>query len=341
MTTTTKIINTGLLIAMLLDTARADVSNGNGRFGDQPLNDVIAAALAHPKCPGLTSAELAVMMLVPVWWETVNGSSTDTPSPMELGRSDYGLLRPDNKRLYSFVTYAKEERAFAHGGIGLWQLDDAGPLGKPWAAFQRINTQSASEVAAGHMAVNYCKTQGTAVDKRRKAWSDWNACKGTKFQRCDDTYTKHYNPGGTGSIRYVVRDPTVSRTGGMVKRKCRYSGQTSSFTCYYIDPSKAKPANQWWATVAPLTGGPTTGTKNGSTPSPLAFPFYNYLRTPTETTVATEYRHWIVADTAYTRGEIHARRRDGTGSREDNDYNGWIGKNWLCDDTLDRGTCVP
>jgi hypothetical protein len=335
MITITKIISRGLLISMLLAAASADAAVVR-RFGDTPLNDIIAAAQADPKCSGLTSGELAVMMLAPVWWETVGGSSTVTPSPMTLSRGDYGLK---NKRLYSFVTYAKEDRAFSHPGVGLWQLDDAG-LGQSYAAHQRINTQSSSRVAAQHVAFRYCNNSGEPLQRRKKAWSDWYACDGANFQRCEDTYQNHYNA-ASDSIVNVTRDATISRTGGMISRFCRYADQATLFVCYYIAASKAEGHKGSWQGL-PLTGGKDSqGVSDGSSPSPLALPFYNYLRTPTGAIIPTEYRHWIVADTIYTRGEIHARRRKGTDARMNNGYNGWVDKDWLCDDTLDRGTCVP
>jgi hypothetical protein len=55
-----------LLLTLTLILAHTDAAAAvTRRFDTAPLQDVLAAAQADPKCPGLTKGELAVMMLAP------------------------------------------------------------------------------------------------------------------------------------------------------------------------------------------------------------------------------------------------------------------------------------
>lgn len=89
------------------------------QFGVVPLQDVLAAAQATGvprscRAP-LTANQLAVLLLVPAWFETVaGGSTTVTPSPMTLSRGDFG---PKNLRLYSFNTFAARRLVAQAGSL--------------------------------------------------------------------------------------------------------------------------------------------------------------------------------------------------------------------------------
>jgi hypothetical protein len=287
------------------------------RFGTAPRNAVVAAAQAASKCAGLTSSELASMMLAASYEETVDGSSTVTPSPMTLGRHDTSIL------LYSYGTYATEQRAFAHGGLGLWQLDDAG-LGANMTAQQRINVPISSAVAATTMASRYCNAGGSDAQRRAVAWGLWFACNGGA---CENEYLEHYCV-ATDTLCNITNDATVTNNGGMSTRTCRYNFDPSvNFVCYYVNPANAQGHKGSWQ-QAPLIGG-----TNGAQPSPLTHAFYNYLRSSDN----KEFRHWIVADTGYTaRGEVYVRRPNGTNGRMTNE---WQDLDVLCDVTFGRGSC--
>lgn len=246
-------------------------------------------------------------MLVPSWWETAGGGTTGAPSPMTLSRADVGVLpkkTPKNKPLYSEKTYAEDVRAFSHPGIGLWQIDDSGPIGKPLAAHERINTQDSSKPVAGAIATIFCGKIGTDAKRREVAWSAWFACKGKNLQRCEQTYQNHYNA-KTDSIQRVTRDAAVTRLGGMIKRTCVFDNSpppNGTFPCYYIDPGLAEGFKGWRFKPA--------GGANGTLPSPLAFPFYSLPDPP----FTNEFRLWTAADSGYS-GEIFAKRPNGTNSR--------------------------
>jgi hypothetical protein len=180
-------ISTLLAFFTLLFMNMAGAAPVTRKFGSEPLDNVIAASKAISKCAGLTTNKLAVMLLVPSWWETVGGSTIATPSPMTLSRADFGTK---NMNLYSGSSFVKDERVFAHPGIGLRQIDDAGPLGIRVAAYERIDTVISSKIIAQRIANLYCSGIGTDTNKRRRAWTDWFACNGTNFVRCEQTFFK-------------------------------------------------------------------------------------------------------------------------------------------------------
>lgn len=287
-------------------------------FGATPFNDVIAAANSQTKCSGLSNNMLAAMMLSVTWPET--GAGTGTPSPMTLSRLDTG------QSLYSFGTYATDERAFYHPGIGVFQLDQGG-LGTNLMAWQAIRVSDASAVVALEMKNGYCTAAGTGAQKRVKAWAKWAACGAGS---CETIYQEIYNS-TSDTLRNITTDSTVGRDGGMSARTCRYNFAPSiQWTCFYINPAVAQGAKSFWQ-QAPLVGG-----ANGATPSPLAQPFYDYLRVSTDVNNNKEYRHWIHADTASPRGEIFVRRPRGLNPRSSTE---WVDNDVLCDVTFNRGSC--
>jgi len=268
----------------------SDAAAQTRRFGAVPLQDLLAAAQtvsnSMPAGCTLTPNKLAVLMLVPAWFETVGGSSTATPSPMTLSRADFGLK---NIKLYSFGTYADQARAFFHPGIGLWQIDDSGNIGKKLVAYERIDTQKTSGEVAKMVANAYCSKKGTNVVRREAAWKRWFACKGGNFQRCETAYQNHYSYNTEtkkDQVRNVVQDPAVGRWGGMEQRTCGHWTDP----CYYINPTNAQGHKRSW-TGAALDGGP-----NGQSPSPLALAFYSLKVTLWN----EEQRYWSFVDTGYS-----------------------------------------
>jgi hypothetical protein len=319
MVTNQKINHKTLMTILTLILTTGNAAAVTHKFGTEPYNDVIAAANnATTKCTnrGLTSTKLAVMLLAASWRETVDASpttnATRTPSPMMLGRYDFGSL------LYSTSTSTAAPRAFAHGGIGLWQLDDAiQGLGAGYIAAERINTKTSSEVAANAMSKEYCRsTSATEAGRRVLAWKQWYACDTSKKikggARCEALYQQHYNA-IQGNIQEVVLDNSVTRLGGMLTRDCALSSDKMGFQCFYINPSLAEGYTGFFLSTP---GG-------SATISPLALPFYNYRFRD-----GHEYRHWLKDDTGYT-SEISVRRPIGQDSR--------VANTWKKDNVLCRG----
>lgn len=286
------------------------------RFGDVPLMDVKDAARDANRCTGLTSAELASMVLAPTWEEVAPGP-TLTPSPMTLSRHDR-----DND-LYS--PWNLTPRAFYHPGIGAWQLDHAG-LGASMSAFQMINTKSAAGQVANTMASNYCNESGTALQRRRAAFSPWFGC-GNSQSDCEVLYQEHYCS-ATDNVCGITQVSGVGRFGGMKQRTCTYRAGPppyTDFTCWFIDPDKAEGYTGSWQQT-PLGG--------NSSLSPLAFAFYSHW-----TSTGYESRHWLEADTGYARGEIRALRQRGDNPRTAGAVLWYDDPDALCDEGFQKGAC--
>lgn len=245
-------------------------------FGEDPLDDVLHWAAQERRC-GLTTNKLAALMLAPTFPET-GAPSGQAPSPMTLSRWD------NQPGLHSFGTVRGQPRAFWHPGVGMWQFDSAG-LGAPFTAAQGIDTYVVAAQTAATMAARWCTNPTPAY-----VWAPWYGCGSTT---CRAIYQSIYRR-GTDRLVGVARDGAVSRRGGMVRRTCTGVGQSGSFTCWRVDPSRAQ---GFAAFAAPGFG-----------PAPITAPFYVYAAG------GREYRHWMKADTGYARG-IWATRPLGGNAR--------------------------
>ncbi|GBF77316.1 hypothetical protein PA598K_05860 [Paenibacillus sp. 598K] len=254
------------------------------RFGSVPTDDVITAAGNNNNNTGLTANHLAAIMLSVTWPEVTGNDRTLTPSPMTVGRADTG-----HSRLYPFQNTSPTgpyARAFWNTGIGVFQIDSAG-LGSSLAFHNRVLTNTASQVVAASIASRYRSASGTAVEKRRAAWSQWYAC-GSNAVNCENNYNAIYST--SNDIISLSKDTTVARGGGLVSRTCyNTSNPSNTWACYKWNADQAQGHTGSWR-YAPLNG--------SSSLLPVPLPFYTYSSVVGSNTV--EYRHWLTADTGYS-----------------------------------------
>jgi hypothetical protein len=270
-------------------------------FGQQPLDDVVAAANALASC-GLTTNQLAAMVLAPTYPET-GATGALSPSPMTLSRYDtaaglYFLGNPSTPY----------PRAFWHPGVGAWQFDTAG--GWTMSGAQEISTDTAAMAATRTIVDGWCADTADAanpVARRAAAWGPWNGC-GSGV--CETIYQAIYAP----IFLNVNYDPAVTRQGGMVAHLCQVPG-VGPIGCYRVDPSLAQ-GNRAFA--APAFG-----------PSPITAPFYDIV------IGTTEYRIWLAADTGYPT-TIQATLAIGHDARSSLT---WSTGDLLCDLTTATGSC--
>jgi hypothetical protein len=275
-------------------------------FGSTPVDDVLAAAAAEvPTACGLTRDQLAAIVLAPTFPET-GAYDVGTPSPMTLSRYD------NQNGLHAFGNPDPAFRnAFFHPGVGAWQFDSAGAWGL--SADATINTFTASALAADVMAQRYCGAPvgSTPQQRRARAWLPWHGC---DSGACETIFNQLYTG---GALNGVVRDPAVGRLGGMEQRTCRLINESTTFTCWYVDPGRAQ---GHVAFRSPNFG-----------PSPVTAPFYVYARN------GREYRHWLIPDSGYAY-EISASKPLTANARTSLV---WSSESMLCDVGLVRGTCDP
>ena len=119
---------------------------------------------------GLSSIELAVMMMAPTYFE----AGGTVPSPMTLSRWDNVNAWSLNANLFAFgQTTGPYVNAFFSPGIGLWQFDSAGR----WdlTAADAIDVVTASNTAAAHIASKWCDASRdpywNANPQRRRAYA--------------------------------------------------------------------------------------------------------------------------------------------------------------------------
>ena len=283
-------------------------------WGSDPLDEVYAAASAVDRC-GLSKDAFVAAMLAPSWPET-GAPDTLAPSPMTLSRWD------NQSALYAFGDAGTPyRRAFWHPGVGLWQFDSAG-LGAPYTASQRADIRVMATAMASTISARYCSARNdgkTVGESLAFAWTPWHGC---GSGRCATIFVTIYEA-GTG-LRNVVRDRTVSNTGGVVQRTCRGPGASGSFACWRVDPAKA----EGYGAGSIAWADPAYG---GSATAPLTAPFYTYAAG------GYEYRHWLRADTGYSSG-VWARRQLGQNARTSLQ---WSGGESLCDVTTGAGACCP
>jgi hypothetical protein len=248
-------------------------------FGATPLDDVLYWA-GHEKRCGLSTHELAALMLAPTFPET-GAPSSASPAPMTMSRWD------NQSGLHSFGSRAAYKNAFWHPGVGPWQFDSAG-LGSYHGANGRIDTFVSAAHAAATMATRWCASSGATSSRLSYVWAPWFGCGPST---CHTIFAQIYD-GST--LIDIDGQAEVTSTGGMQETSCTGPGQGATFTCWRVDPSRAE--------------GHSAFTASGFGPAPITAPFYVY------TAGGYEYRHWLRADTGYDTG-VWATRPLGANAR--------------------------
>ncbi len=269
-------------------------------FGKEPMDDVLFwAAQTQPSACGLTTNQLAAIMVAPTYPET-GASGTAAPSPMTLSRWD------TQSALYAFGDKATPyQRAFWHPGVGAWAFDSAG--GWNLTAAEAMNTNSAAQQAAQTMAQRWCSSSGADAARRASVWSIWYGCNGGV---CENIYNTIYDP----VTLKVSLDPTVTRGGGTEARSC-FVPTVGVVACTYVNPAKAQGYSAW---NVPAWG-----------PSPVSAPFYDFR------TNGKEYRVWLRDDSGYG-VTVNANKAVTANARTSLT---WILGDALCDLTANRGLC--
>ncbi|MCX6510972.1 MAG: hypothetical protein NT081_09220 [Actinobacteria bacterium] len=298
-----------------------DVPTSGQSYGKGPLDAIRDAADRttstgpYSQC-GLTSVELAVMMMVPTYFE----AGGPVPSPMALSRWDNMSVSASNATLFAFgQTTGPYVNAFFSPGIGLWQFDSAG--GWDLTAADAIDAVTSSNAAASTIAYRFCNApdsrRGTPELRRSYAWGPWFGCSAGASSVCESRYQQLVTEGKINS----GQDATVDRSGGMSSRTCTVAGLGTNLPCWYVNPANAQGSRGW-----------TSGTYDPTRPNyvtPLPKPFY-VLRAN-----GREYRIWLAADTGYDIG-ITASKPVTTNARTSLV---WERSAALCDLTTMRGVC--
>ena len=293
-----------------------DPPTSGRQFGRGPVDAISEAAEAHPKCAGLTSAELAAMMMVPTYPET----GGPVPSPMTLGRSDTLAVWSLNRNLFAFSqTTGPYVNAYFTAGVGMWQFDSAG--GWNLTAAGAIDSVSSARQAANTIAYRYCNPPSSVarddVSLRRYSWGPWYGCSTGSGWNCEGLYQQLYE---NESLDTAV-DDRVSRFGGMEQRTCDVAGLGSGLVCWYVDPARAQGSTGW------RSGTYNPGNPNSYTPLPK--PFYVLEAN------GREYRYWLPVDTGFDIG-ITGHKPVTANARTSLT---WQTGAPLCDRTTARGEC--
>ena len=289
-------------------------------FGKGPLDAIRDAASRtttsgpSSQC-GLTSLELAVMMMVPVYFE----AGGPVPSPMALSRWDNVNVRASNVNLFAFgQTTGPYVNAFFSPGIGLWQFDSAG--GWDLTAADAINAVTASNAAASTIAYRWCNApesrKVSPQSRRAYTWLPWFGCSSTTGN-CETRYNQLILEGAINS----AQDLSVDTSGGMSTRTCDVAGLGSNIPCWYVNPANAQGSKGW-----------TSLTYDPARPdfvTPLPKPFYVVRAN------GREYRIWLKVDTGYDIG-ITGSHPVTTNARTSMV---WERQANLCDKTQNRGEC--
>ena len=293
-------------------------------YGKGPLDAIRDAADRtttsgpYSQC-GLSSIELAVMMMVPTYFE----AGGPVPSPMALSRWDNVNVRATNANLFAFgQTTGPYVNAFFSPGIGLWQFDSAG--GWDLTAADAIDVVTASNTAAAHIASKWCDASRdpywNANPQRRRAyaWGAWFGCRpSANTAPCEDRYQQLVFEGAINS----AQDTTVDTSGGMSSRTCDVAGLGSNIPCWYVNPANAQGSRGWtYGTYDPARTDLVT---------PLPKPFYVVRAN------GREYRIWLKVDTGYDTG-ITGSHPVTTNARTSMV---WERQANLCDKTQYRGEC--
>ena len=293
-------------------------------FGKGPLDAIRDAASRtttsgpSSQC-GLSSLELAVMMMAPTYFE----AGGPVPSPMALSRWDNVNVRASNVNLFAFgQTTGPYVNAFFSPGIGLWQFDSAG--GWDLTAADAIDAVTASNVAAAHIASRWCEASRdpywNANEQRRRAfaWGAWFGCRSSgNTAPCETRYQQLILEGSINA----AQDSGVDTSGGMSTRTCDVAGLGSNLPCWYVNPANAQGSKGW-----------TSLTYDPARPdfvTPLPKPFYVVRAN------GREYRIWLKVDTGYDIG-ITGSHPVTTNARTSMV---WERQANLCDKTQNRGEC--
>jgi len=290
-------------------------------YGKGPLDAIRDAADRttttgpYSQC-GLTSLELAVMMMVPTYFEAGGA----VPSPMTLSRWDNVNVRAENANLFAFgQTTGGYVNAFFSPGIGLWQFDSAGA----WdlTAADAIDAVTSSNTAAATIAYRWCNAPDsrkvTPQSRRAYAWGPWFGCSSGASTTCEDRYQQLVTEGAINS----AQDAGVDTSGGMSLRTCDVAGLGTNLPCWYVNPANAQGSRGW-----------TSGTYDPARPdlyTPLPKPFYVVRAN------GREYRIWLKVDTGYDIG-ITASHPVTSNARTSLV---WERQATLCDKTQYRGEC--
>ena len=293
-------------------------------FGKGPLDAIRDAASRtttsgpSSQC-GLSSIELAVMMMTPTYFE----AGGPVPSPMALSRWDNVNAWSLNANLFAFgQTTGPYVNAFFSPGIGLWQFDSAGR----WdlTAADAIDVVTASNTAAAHIASKWCDASRdpywNANPQRRRAyaWGAWFGCRSSiNSSPCEDRYQQLILEGAINS----AQDLGVDTSGGMSSRTCDVADLGLNLPCWYVNPANAQGSRSW-----------TSLTYDAARPdfvTPLPKPFYVVRAN------GREYRIWLKVDTGYDIG-ITGSHPVTTNARTSMV---WERQANLCDKTQYRGEC--
>jgi len=266
---------------------------------------------------GLSSADLAAMMLVPTYFEAGGA----LPSPMTLSRWDNTSSgRVSNANLFAFSrTSGAYVNAFFSPGIGLWQFDSAGRW--DMTAADAINATTAANQASLTIAYRWCNAPSSKKEtpqlRRMYAWGPWYGCTLYGTTSCEDTFNQLVTPDGKLNTSF---DRAVTRTGGMQQRVCNLRGIGDGLPCFYINPALAEGSRGW-------QGGTFDGSGNSVTPLPK--PFYSVRAN------GNEYRVWLKEDTGY---DINITASKPVTSDARNSLT-WIASTVLCDTSIRHGFC--
>jgi hypothetical protein len=287
-------------------------------FGTVPLSDVQYAAQNYNQCPNqLTPPMLTALMLSPTWWEVAEHDGERTPSPMTLGRADPNdLFYPPQNNTFGTPYH----RVFWHAGIGAWQLDDqvTGHWGTDLSV-EKFNTRDAAIQVAMKMSEQYCKHTDPPLS-RLAALRSFCACATDlkcsithpdtpDIANCEYTYNNLLNGQAVGPDPLYPTD----RFGGGKPRVCSLAGQSTAFSCTYVDPANAQGDIAWTGSVDPSSVDPSTGKLK----PPLALPFYVYHQLDPAPVPPAEYewRYWMAEATTLDK-DFAARRGLKVGSTE-------------------------
>jgi hypothetical protein len=311
------LVAVGFTVVMSACVPLVSPSTSGRTYGRGPVDAVWDAAAAQPKCAGLTSAELAAMMMVPTYPET----GGPIPSPMTLGRWDNVKVWSLNANLFAFAqTSGPYVDAFFTPGVGMWQFDSAG--GWPLTAATSIDSVTSAKQAAATISFRYCNAPTSIprddVALRKYSWGPWFGCGTTSGWNCEELYQQLYE----SEMLDTAVDDRVGRFGGMEQRTCDVSGLGTGLTCWYVDPARAQGSTGGWrfGTYSPTNPGGVT---------PLPKPFYVVEAN------GREYRYWLPADTGYPIG-ITGHKPVTANARTSLT---WESTAPLCDRTAGRGQC--
>ena len=204
---------------------------------------------------------------------------------MNVGRSDWvagQLTTSDHLPLYSFNTAVGNVRAFWHGGVGLWQIDDANGSGLNHA--ERAHAWTGAATAADIFLKIYCKAVGreTPIQQLKDSFEPWHDCDSDVedgiecYNTFEDIVVGDAFPSTrvSSDVRLYLRvhDEYSDRAGGVRPRKCKWTTEVEAFDCFLYDTEHAQ--GRWWG--GSLDGNTAIGIEGGI--SPVACPFISFTQ---------------------------------------------------------------